>query len=136
MAEYIQFCLPNKPPQTSGRGVRIQLLSPSERNQGLLSAAMLAGEDKAKLALLRQLEGVKRMLRAVTKRKGLTDEELLTLPENEWMTVTHQGLESDYAELFTAKDDEILSWFYREYHEPSQKEVDAIAGKVRTVSTG
>ena len=136
MADYIQFCLPHKAPQTSGRGVRIQLLSPTERNQALLSAAMLAGEDKAKLALLRQLEGVKRMLRMVTKKPGHTDEALLTLPENEWMTVTHQGLESDYAELFTAKDDEILAWFYREYHEPSQKEVDAIAGKVRTVSTG
>jgi hypothetical protein len=106
-----------------------------ERNHVLLSAATLAGDDKAKLTLLRQLEGVKRMLRAVTKKKGLTDEDLVTLPESEWMPVTQQSLESDYATLFTAKDDEILSYFYRDYHEPSQKEVNDIAGKVRTVST-
>ena len=66
MAELIQFCLPNKAPQTSGRGVRFALLNPVERNQALLSAATLAGEDKAKLNLLRQFEGVKRMVRAVT----------------------------------------------------------------------
>jgi hypothetical protein len=135
MAEMIQFCLPNKAPMNSGRGVRFVLLDPMERNHVLLSAATLAGDDKAKLTLLRQLEGVKRMLRAVTKKKGLTDAELVTLPETEWMPVTQQSLESDYATLFTAKDDEILSYFYRDYHEPSQKEVNDIAGKVRTVST-
>jgi hypothetical protein len=65
MSEFIEFRLPNKAPQHSGRGVRFELLSPTERDAALVSAAMLAGEDKIKLALLRQREGVKRMLRAL-----------------------------------------------------------------------
>ena len=135
MAEYIEFCLPHRVPQHSGRGVRFELLSPTERDAALMSAAMLAGEDRAKLALLRQREGVKRMVRAVTKKTGLKDEDLLD-PKTEWMPVTHALLESDYDKFFTCRDDEILAWFYREYHEPSAKDVEAIAKKVRTVSSG
>ena len=86
MADYVQFTLPNKLPQNSGRGVRFALLTPTERDQSLLSAATLAGADKAKLQILRQREGVMRMLRAVTKKKGLSDSDVLKLPESEWMT--------------------------------------------------
>jgi hypothetical protein len=132
MAEYIQFALPNRPPQHSGRGVRFVLLSPADRDQALVSAALLSGDDKTKLAIFRQREGVRRMLRAVTKKTGVTDEELLD-PGTEWISVSHQKLEEDYDKLFTTRDDEILSWIYREYHEPNQKDVDAIAKKVRTV---
>ncbi|HEY3821829.1 MAG TPA: hypothetical protein VGL81_31905 [Polyangiaceae bacterium] len=135
MAEMIELCLPSKAPQHSGRGVRFELLSPTDRDAALLSAAMIAGDDKIKLALLRQREGVKRMLRAVTKRNGLTEADLLD-PKTEWMPVTHALLESDYDKLFTCRDDEVLAWFYREYHEPSAKDVEAIAKKVRTVSSG
>ncbi len=134
MAEFIEFCLPNRAPQHTGRGVRFELLSPTERDAALVSAAMLAGEDKIKLALLRQREGVKRMLRAVTKKKGLAEADLLD-PKTEWMPVTHALLESDYDKLFTTRDDEVLAWFYREYHEPSAKDVEAIAKKARTVSS-
>src|SRR5580704_19471159 len=136
MADYIQFVLPNKPPQCSGRGVRFEMLTPTERDQALVSAATLAGDDKTKLNLLRQREGVRRMLRAVTRTKGLTDDEMLKLPESDWMKLDHQKLEEEYDRLFTTKDDEILAWFYREYHEPSQKDVEAIAGKAHTVSVG
>jgi hypothetical protein len=135
MSEYVEFCLPSRTPQHSGRGVRFALLSPTERDAALVSAAMLAGDDKIKLALLRQREGVKRMLRAVTKRTGLSEADLLD-PKTEWMPVTHALLESDYDKLFTCRDDEVLAWFYREYHEPSAKDVEAIAKKARTVSSG
>ncbi len=135
MADLIEFCLPNRAPQHSGRGVRFELLTPTERDSALVTAAMLAGDDRVKLALLRQREGVKRMLRAVTKSKGLTEAELLD-PKTEWTTVSHALLESDYDKLFTTRDDEVLAWFYREYHEPSAKEVEAIAKKARTVSSG
>jgi hypothetical protein len=135
MSDLIELCLPNKAPQHSGRGVRFELLSPTERDAAIVSAALLAGEDKIKLALLRQREGVKRMLRAVTKKAGLTAPDLLD-PKTEWMPVTHALLESDYDKLFTCRDDEVLAWFYREYHEPSAKEVEAIAKKVRAVSSG
>ena len=138
MADYIQFALPNTPPQCSGRGVRFELLSPTERDHALVSAATLAGDDKAKLNILRQREGVRRMLRAVTKSKGLTDANLLSLPDGDWIALSHQKLVEDgvYDGFFTAQDDEILAWFYREYHEPSEKDVRAIAGKVQMVSTG
>ncbi|MGH7298603.1 MAG: hypothetical protein ACRELB_26925, partial [Polyangiaceae bacterium] len=95
MSEFIEVCLPCKAPQHSGRGVRFELLSPTDRDAALVSAAMLAGDDRIKLALLRQREGVKRMLRAVTKKKGLSEADLLD-PKTEWMSVTHALLESDY----------------------------------------
>jgi hypothetical protein len=132
VSDFIELCLPNKAPQHSGRGVRFELLSPTERDAAIVSAAMLAGEDKIKLALLRQREGVKRMVRAVTKRTGLTEADLLNT-KTEWMPVSHALLESDYDKLFTCRDDEVLAWFYREYHEPSPKEVEAIAKKARAV---
>jgi hypothetical protein len=135
MSEFIEFCLPNKTPQHSGRGVRFEMLSPTDRDAALVSAAMLAGGDKIKLTLFRQREGVKRMLRSVTKRKGLSPEALVD-PETEWMPVDHALLESDYDKLFTCRDDEVLAWFYRQYHEPSAEEVEAIAKKVRPVSSG
>jgi hypothetical protein len=135
VADLIEFCLPDRAPRHSGRGVRFELLSPTERDAAIASAALLAGEDKIKLALLRQREGVKRMLRAVTKKKGLSEADLLD-PKTEWMPVTHALLESDYDKLFTCRDDEVLAWFYREYHEPSAKEVEAIAKKARAVSSG
>ncbi len=135
MSELIELCLPNKAPQHSGRGVRFELLSPTDRDAAIVSAALLAGDDKIKLTLLRQREGVKRMLRAVTKKKGLSQEELLD-PKTEWMPVDHALLETDYDKLFTCRDDEVLAWFYREYHEPSAKDVEAIAKKARPVSSG
>jgi hypothetical protein len=133
--DLIELCLPSKAPQHSGRGVRFELLSPTERDAALVSAAMLAGGDKIKLTLLRQREGTKRMLRAVTKKKGLSQEDLLD-PKTEWMSVDHALLESDYDKLFTCRDDEVLAWFYRQYHEPSSEEVEAIAKKARPVSSG
>ena len=138
MTDYLQLVLPNTLPQCSGRAVRFELLSPTERDQALVAAATLAGDDKAKLNILRQREGVRRMLRAVTKTKGLTDEAVLALPESDWIALSHQKLVEDgvYDGFFTAKDDEILAWAYREYHEPTEKDVKAIAGKVRTVSVG
>ena len=135
MADQIEFCLPSRAPQHSGRGVRFELLSPTERDAALVTAAMLAGDDRVKLALLRQREGVKRMLRAVTKKTGLSDADLLD-PQTEWTPVSHALLESDYDKLFTTRDDEVLAWFYREYHEPSAKDVEAIAKKTRMVSSG
>jgi succinate dehydrogenase flavin-adding protein (antitoxin of CptAB toxin-antitoxin module) len=135
LSEFIELCLPNKAPQHSGRGVRFELLSPTDRDAALISAAMIAGDDKIKLAVLRQREGVKRMLRAITKKKGLTEADLLD-PKTEWMPVSHALLESDYDKLFTCRDDEVLAWFYREYHEPSAKDVEAIAKKARTASSG
>jgi hypothetical protein len=55
LSEFIEFCLPSKAPQHSGRGVRFELLSPTERDAALVSAAMISGDDKIKLALLRRV---------------------------------------------------------------------------------
>ena len=90
--------------------MRFELLSPTDRDAALISAAMLAGDDKIKLALLRQREGVKRMLRAVSKKKELTEADLLD-PKTEWMPTSPALLESDYDKLFTCRDDEVLAWF-------------------------
>ncbi len=137
MAEYLQFALPKSLPKHAGRGVRFEILDPTTRDQMLLAVATLAGEDDKKLAILRQREGVRRMLRAVTRDGNLTEEQILALPESAWTKVDAQGLADDeaYRKLFTTKDDELLCWLYRDYHEITKSDVDAIAGKVRTVST-
>jgi hypothetical protein len=137
MAEYLQFVLPKSLPKHSGRGVRFEILDPTARDQMLLAAATLAGDDDKKLAIIRQREGVRRMLRAVTRDGNLTEEQILALPETAWTKVDAQmlALDDTYKKLFTTKDDELLCWLYRDYHEITKSDVEAIAGKVRTVST-
>jgi hypothetical protein len=138
MSEYLQVALPNSAPRHSGRGIRFEIIPPDERDQMLHSVAVLAGSDANKLSILRQREGVKRMLRAVTRDGHLTEEQVFALPESGWMKVDEQVLADDeaYKKLFTTRDDELLCWLYRDYHEISKADVDAIAGKVRTVSVG
>lgn len=138
MTELLQLALPNRPPRHSGRGIRFAIIPPDERDQMLHTVALLAGKDERKLAILRQREGVKRMLRAVTRDGGLTEEQVFGLPESGWLKLDEQVLADDeqYRALFTTKDDELLCWLYRDYHEISREDVDAIAGKVRTVSVG
>jgi hypothetical protein len=136
MTDILQVALPKRPPVHSGRGVRFELLTPDERDRMLVSVATLCGTDDKKMGILRQREGVKCMLRQVTRERDLTEEQIFALPADAWIKVDQQMLADDaeYKKLFTAKDDELLCFLYRDHHEITKAEVDQIAGKVRTVS--
>lgn len=120
---------------TSGRGVRYRMLSPEERDEVLFKSAKLAGDvnDRQKLAVFTAREGVKSMLVAVTKQRGLR-----SLNSADWHKVTMESLtlpgEWEYNKIFTAKDDEILSGIYMKLHNASREEVEMIAGKAQKVS--
>ena len=118
--------------QCSGRGVRFRTLDPVEHEQVMITAGR-AIDENASMLELRKVEwriGVRRMLTAVTKQDGLTEASLATA---EWQPVTEQALDGSYVQLFTAKDNAVLTALYRQYHEISETELDSIAKKVLRV---
>jgi hypothetical protein len=50
--------------------------------------------------------------------------------------VTFDILDSEYNQLFTAKDHAVLTAIYRDLHEVNEEEVKAIVGKALPVSEG
>lgn len=131
--EKIQFHL--NAPACSGRGVRIKLLSPDETNQLMLDAAKILGSEGT-MVELKKLEwsmGVRQMICSVTVQKGLKD---VMGEDVSWKDYDRQLMDQEYKKLFGPKDDAILQALYRQYHEVSQAEVDAIAGKALPVLEG
>jgi hypothetical protein len=129
---------------SSGRGVRYHTLSPAEVDRVNADAARLVdpttGPVEYRSVQIR--EGIKRMLVAVTKRTGIvSQDELLALTTADWEPLEPRKLEAgmgafSYDTLFTAKDDAILAVVYRQLHEVTLAEVQAILGKALTVSVG
>ena len=120
----------------SGRGVRFKVLDPYEHDAITLDAAKVVGMEGTMIEL-RKLEwkmGVKRMIVAVTKDGGYKDTDDLISKEAAWRKMTVKDLDEEYNKLFTAKDDQFLCAMFRQYHEVSEDELQAISGKARTVS--
>lgn len=121
----------------SGRGVRFRELSASEVEENAENAAKVALDPTAKINAnaamdLKKAEwrmGSKRMVVAVTKKEGLKD-----LSGAEWMPLTQAELDADWAKYFNAKDSAMLQALYREYHEISDEEIEAVVGKAVVVS--
>lgn len=120
----------------SGRGVRLRQLEPQEIDTAFRSAAKTAGTEAtlADIRVLEQHECVLRMIVEVTEKAGLD-----TLDGAKWRKPTVQELEDDagpmrFGRLFTAKDTALIRRLYRDWHQLSEAEIEAIAGKAQEVS--
>jgi len=120
----------------SGRGVRLRILSPEQREVAIETAAKLAGPEATvpEYQAKKLRECVHRMIVAVTK-----DAELADLGGAEWTKVTQEDLEDgkgskSFAALFTAKDYEALGALYNRFHSVTVEDLDAIEGNAVEVS--
>ncbi len=122
-------------PNCCGRGVQFKLLTPSEIGKVSQNAAKIVGTD-ATIIDLKKMEwllGVKAMLCAVTVAKGL---KTIVGKDIKWKELNAMDIDMEYDKLFGGKDSQVLEAVYRQYHEVSQSEVDAIVGKALPVSEG
>jgi hypothetical protein len=133
MATILEFKLPSLEPVHSGRGVRMRILSPAERDEAYALAGELAGKSPTAVRweILRLRNGVRRALVACT-REGNLDDAALEDPATKWDDLSVQKLEETYDDLFTAADDEILAETFKRYHEITKATVDALLGKAKT----
>lgn len=121
----------------SGRGVRLRQLEPQEIDAVFRSAAKTAGTEAtlADIRILEQHECVLRMIVEVTEKAGLD----VLGPDTKWRKCTVAELDDEdgthrFGKLFTAKDTALLRRFYRDWHQLSENEIEAIAGKAQEVS--
>lgn len=121
----------------SGRGVRLLELLASERDEVMKNAAKIVDKDAtvADYRLQQVKEGVNKMIKAVTVKKSLKQEDLVS-PDTKWVDVNPLDLEDDYDTYFTAKDDGVLAAIYHKLHEVSLSDVEAITSKMQPVSMG
>lgn len=116
----------------SGRGVRVRQLTPAQLDKIMLNAAKLLDPNSTTMLELRQAamrDGINAMIVEYTEEKDLKD-----LGTAHWKKASLDYLNDHYSELFTGKDDKLLSAVYREYHEVDESEVKDIMGKLLPVA--
>jgi hypothetical protein len=121
----------------SGRGVRVRLLDPDEKELAAECAAKETGEDGSNIKYnqLRAREGLHRCIVEVT-----TQGELADLATATWKKVTQLDLEGGgamaSATLFTAKDLDFLAAWFRDNHDATSADFEAIMGEALEVADG
>ena len=125
----------------SGRGVQLRALGPKAASRAEQNAAKLVGKDgtQADMFFITSQEYLQNTITAVTKTVGMkSQEELLTLPESDWIAVTYESLETSDSmsidELFTAKDVSLLRDIMRQLYMPNMDASEAIMGKALKVA--
>lgn len=114
----------------SKRVVHVRMLDAFEVEDNLTQAAKLLGKS-AEYFEIKKTEwrnGVKRFILAVS-------DPVDTVAEAKMRKVNIADLDATFSDLFTAKDQQVLEAMYREFHEVSVDEVDAIVGKALPVSS-
>ena len=127
---------------SSGRGVKVRQLNPTEVDAAGVEAARSVGKDclNVEYNQAKAKELVERMLVAVTKATGLKSmDEVKALPASEWVPLTQAKLndpEGEYRfnKIFTARDDGLLCGITSRLHIARVDEVEAIMGKALMVS--
>lgn len=118
----------------SRRAVRFVPLDPAEHETVQLLATKDIDPTQSMLDL-RRLEwkyGLHQMIKQVTV-EPVTDPYAADV---KWKKVTPAILDETFKELFTAKDNQVLTALYRQYHDVTEEELKMISGKVQTVSEG
>lgn len=114
----------------SKRVVQVRMLDAFEVEDNLTQAAKLLGKS-AEFFEIKKTEwrnGVKRFLVSVS--------EPVDNPADATMRkVNIADLDATFTELFTSKDQQVLEAMYRDFHEVSAEEVDAIVGKAIPVAS-
>lgn len=117
----------------SGRAVRVEPLEPDEHEENLLNAAKIVGAGASVLEL-RQTEfrnGSRRMIKHYSDPCADPMD-----PSVKWYSVKPGQFDDGFGKLFTAKDKQVLEAIFRDYHDVTNSEVDAIVGKAQPVSAG
>ncbi len=115
----------------SGRGVRLRTLSLAEKDDAERCAAKEIEQDTTNgmYNRVRAREGITRCITEVTKEREIADPGAAS-----WVKVTQQDLGGDgraklsLDDLFTPKDLDVLHGWYRDNHDASQADLDAITG--------
>ena len=130
MSEMYQYHLRGK--GHSGRAVRVEALPSHEVEDLLTTAAKLAGLEATPVEIkkIEWRNGTKSCVKFFTE----PCEDPLA-EGTKWKKATQESLDS-LAEFFTAKDCQVLESLYRDYHEVTQKELEAITGKALPVTGG
>lgn len=114
----------------SKRVVHVKMLDAFEVEDNLMQAAKLLGKN-AEFLEIKKTEwrnGVKRFIVAVS-------EPVENAADAKVRPVNIADLDATFTELFTAKDQQVLEAMYRDFHEASVDEVDAIVGKALPVAS-
>ncbi len=118
----------------SGRAVKFTPLDPEERDEVLLQAGKAMDAESTMIEMKRQewKLGVLAMVKMVSDPIAPGGDPLSA--DVKWTKLTAAALDERYKELFTAKDHAALTAVFRAFHEVSEQEINAIVGKVLTVS--
>lgn len=136
----IQFLLNAK--GCSGRGVRLRDIDPDMRDRISVDTAKLVGKDAtvAEYGVAEARQLVVASISAVTKGAVKDADALVALPESEWIPLDPQKLDADptsathYRNLFSAKEDSVISGIVRRVNTATADEVEAIMGKAIPLS--
>ncbi len=137
MSELVEYALVGK--GFSGRGVRLRVLEPDERDEIVERSAQEAGAEATNIQFSNLVlkNCLCRMVQQVTKETGLPDAEKVHAAT--WVDVSERQLAgekgSNLNSFFNAKDQDVLGRIYKEAHEATKAEIDAIMGKAVRVST-
>lgn len=119
----------------SNRGVRFKTLSPDEVEKVNVDAAKLVGTEATIVELKKRVwaMGVRRMVQEYSD--PALSEEGLQAKGIKWKKTSVQELDEKIATIFEAKDCAYLEALYRQYHEITEPELQALSGKVLAVSS-
>lgn len=115
----------------SGRAVRIEALEPDAAENCLTMAAKLAGTEATPIEIKKSEWRMGSKLFIVKYSEPCDDP---MKPDLKWSTPKPGQFDQDMAKYFTTKDCQVLEALYREYHEVTQAELEAITGKMLPVS--
>ncbi len=124
----------------SGRGVRIRMIDPTEKDRAASNAASRMTKESTGMEYNAAVEReiLLQAIMAVTKETKLNKETVMTAT---WEPLDFAKLELDasdfqYKKLFTGKDDSLLISISRRMHGATGEEVDAILGEAIPISDG
>lgn len=116
----------------SGRAVRVESLDFAQVSQNLDDAVKFISEG-ATYAQLKKKEWALGITQFV---KEISDPCVDPMdPSVKWKKVTVADFEEGFGKFFSTKDMMALEAIYRDYHDLSKEELDAIVGKVKPVAS-
>ena len=115
----------------SNRAVRVEALEPEAAENCLTMAAKLAGPEALPIEV-KKIEWRTGSKQFIVKYSDACADPLSA--DVKWYTPKPGQFDQDMAKYFTTKDCQILEALYREYHEITTAELEAITGKMLPVS--
>lgn len=119
-------------PRNSQRAVRVEALDYAEVNQNLDDAVKFMTENATSFQLKKKewAIGIRQFVREISEPcKDPFD------PNVKWRKVSVADFEEGVGKFFNVKDMMVLEQLYRDYHDLTKGELDAITGKAMPVAS-